>query len=104
MNLNAEGTVERIEVQKSDLLPYPVEHLAMYGPHHGHRGTYSSPTLAAFVDAIAAQICQLMPSRQSIRIFRVGKVAPCNGLALGELRCQDQERALGSWADIERGG
>ena len=36
-----------------DLLPYPVKHLATPGPKCGGV-TYSSPTLAAFVDAIAA--------------------------------------------------
>lgn len=35
----------------------------------GRGGTYSSPTLAAFVDAIAAQMCQLKPSMQMLKIL-----------------------------------
>ena len=38
-------------------------------PNDGRGDTYSSPTLAAFVDAIAAQIRQLRPSTQIIKIF-----------------------------------
>lgn len=54
----AERSNERIELQGADLLPYPNEHLVMPGPNHGGSGTYSSPTLAAFVDAMAAQMRQ----------------------------------------------
>lgn len=51
---------ERIQLQNGDLLPYPVGHLVM--PSHRYGGvTYSSPTLAAFVDAIAAQTSRLKP-------------------------------------------
>ena len=63
-------------------------------------GTYSSPTLAAFVDAIVAQECQIKPSRLKRRVLRVVKEAPCDSIILEQLP-QDQE-TVGMPA-IERG-
>lgn len=69
MKRDAKRTEERVKLQNIDLLPYPVEHLVMPVPNDGRGVTYSSPTLAAFVDAIAAQNRQARPSRRSIRIL-----------------------------------
>ena len=51
--------LRQIKPERINLLPYPVEHLVMPGSSMVIVGTYSSPTLAAFVDAIAAQLVTL---------------------------------------------